>query len=76
MNKKGKFQAVWTNKRPVPVSQEFGNKRLEKSEFGTAARGAHPFLRPALENNIGRVQTILGYAIMDAIEKYNGMKKG
>lgn len=75
LNKRGKFQTVWQNKKPVALSQEFGNKHLQNSEFGTAAKGAHPFLRPALENNVGRVQTILGYAIMDAIEKL-ASKKG
>ena len=69
LNKRGKFQTVWQNIKPVAISQEFGNKHLQNSEFGTAAKGAHPFLRPALENNVGRVQTRLGYAIMDAIDK-------
>lgn len=74
LNKRGKFQTVWQNKKPVAISQEFGNKQLENSEFGTATKGAHPFLRPALENNVGRVQTILGYAIMEAIDKLVGKK--
>ena len=74
INKRGKEQTVWGNRKPVAISQEFGNKRLENSEFGTAAKGAHPFLRPSLEANVGRVQTILGYAIMDAIEKIVGKK--
>lgn len=75
LNKRGKFQTVWQGKKPVALSQEFGNKHLQNSEFGTAAKGAHPFLRPALENNVGRVQTKLGYAIMDAIDKL-AAKKG
>lgn len=76
LNKRGKFQTVWTGKKPVAISQEFGNKRLMNSEFGTAAKGAHPFLRPALEANASRCQTILGYAIMDAIEKIAQKNKG
>lgn len=74
LNKRGKFQTVWKGKKPVALSQEFGNKHLQNSEFGTATKGAHPFLRPALENNVGRVQTLLGYAIMDAIDKLVGKK--
>ena len=63
LNKKGNFQTVAYNMRPVAVSQEFGNKRLMNSEFGTAAMGAHPFLRPALDNNIENVQRNLGAAL-------------
>ena len=74
LNKRGKFQTVWQNKKPVALSQEFGNKHLQNSEFGTASKGAHPLLRPALQNNVDRVQTKLGYAIMDAIEKLVGKK--
>ena len=51
VNKRGNYQTVTTNKKAVGVSQEFGNKHLMNSEFGTAAKGAHPFLRPALDNN-------------------------
>jgi HK97 gp10 family phage protein len=59
LNKKGKFQNVWRNTKPVAVSQEFGN----------AATPAHPFLRPALMNNIENVQTRLAQALMVQISK-------
>lgn len=76
LNKNGKFQTFRTNKKPVPVSQEFGNKHLENSEFGTAERGAHPFLRPAMKNNIDKVISRLGQAIWSEIQwgKYNSDK--
>ena len=63
LNRKGNMQTTWTNKKPVPVSQEYGNKHLENSEFGTAAMGAHPFMRPALENNYDKVMSRLGEAL-------------
>lgn len=63
LNKKGNFQTSWTGKKPVPVSQEYGNKHLENSEFGTAAMGAHPFMRPALENNYNKVMSNLAEAL-------------
>jgi HK97 gp10 family phage protein len=59
INKRGKEQTVATNKKPVPVSQEFGNARV----------GGKPFLRPALEHNYDRVQSRLGWALWQQIEK-------
>lgn len=64
LNKRGKLQATWSNKRPVPVSQEFGNART----------GGKPFMRPALDNNIDRVQSRLGWAIWQKIEEYTKAK--
>lgn len=58
LNKKGKFQTVYRNKKPVAVSQEFGNARVP----------AQPFLRPALSNNIDRMQSRLGWSIWNQIE--------
>jgi HK97 gp10 family phage protein len=63
LNKRGKFQSVASNLKPVPVSQEFGNERLQNSEFGTAAMGAHPFMRPALDNNIEKVMSKLAQSL-------------
>lgn len=60
LNKNNKFQTVATNKKPVPVSQEFGNARTP----------AHPFLRPALEVNYQRVESRLGWAIWQQLEKF------
>jgi HK97 gp10 family phage protein len=59
LNKKGKFQTVWMNKKPVAVSNEFGN----------ANTPMHPFLRPALENNIQLVINILSDKLSYAIEE-------
>lgn len=59
-NKRGLYQTVLAGLKPVAVSQEFGNNRLVNSEFGTAAKGAHPFLRPALSNNQDKVMSNLG----------------
>lgn len=59
LNKRGKFQTVWRNKKPVAVSQEFGN----------ASTPAHPFLRPALEANVGTVVSILAKNLKGAIEE-------
>lgn len=66
VNKKGKLRATWANKSPAPVSQEFGNAR----------HAANPFLRPALEINIGRVQSRLAWSVWQAIEKIAEKKKG
>jgi HK97 gp10 family phage protein len=63
LNKKGKFQTYSANLKPVALSQEFGNRRLQNSEFGTAARGSHPFMRPALEKNYQNVIDRLGTAL-------------
>lgn len=53
LNKRGKFQSYWTNKRPVAISHEFGN----------AKTGITPFLRPALDYNVDKVISRLGQAI-------------
>ena len=66
VNSKGKLRATWANKSPAPVSQEFGNAR----------HAANPFLRPALETNIGRVQSLLGWSAWEAIQKIAEKKKG
>lgn len=59
LNKKGKFQSYWTKKRPVAVSQEFGNKKTDK----------HSFMKPALTDNIEKIQTRLGQALKAQIDK-------
>lgn len=66
LNKRGKFQTVVTNKKPVPVSQEFGNARVS----------AQPFLRPALESNYDNVISRLGQSIWSELQwgKYNKSK--
>jgi len=49
LNKRGKLQSVYRGKKPVAVSQEFGNASTPK----------HPFLRTALESNYKLVTDIL-----------------
>jgi len=61
LNKRGKFQTVWVGKKPVALSQEFGNARTSP----------HPFLRPALQNNIENIQTRLSQAIMVQLDKWS-----
>ncbi len=58
LNRKGKFQTTWRKKKPVAISQEFGNSKTP----------AHPFLRPALESNIRVVLDILDLQLRNAIE--------
>lgn len=60
VNKRGRVQPVYRNKRPVALSQEFGN----------AHNGAHPFLRPALESNVNLVVEILGDRIKLILDKF------
>jgi HK97 gp10 family phage protein len=59
LNKRGKFQNVWSNKKPVAISQEFGN----------ASTPRHPFLRPALESNYKLVTDILASNLKLAIDE-------
>jgi HK97 gp10 family phage protein len=60
-SKKGKvyLQTIWKGKRPVAVSQEFGN----------ASTPQHPFLRPALEANTKLVTDILADSLKIAIDE-------
>jgi HK97 gp10 family phage protein len=64
LNKRGRFQTVYSNKRPVPVSQEFGNARTS----------GKPFMRPALDNNIDRVESRLGWSIWQKITELTKAK--
>jgi hypothetical protein len=64
LNKRGRFQTVYTNKRPIPVSQEFGNART----------GGKPFMRPALNMNITRVESRLGWSIWQKITELTKAK--
>jgi hypothetical protein len=64
VTKKGRLTSVWTNKKPVGVSQEFGN----------AHTPANPFLRPAMDHNTDRVISRLGWAIWEAISKHENKK--
>ena len=62
--KKGKEKITY-NHRPVALAME----------FGTAETSAHPFMRPALENNVDRVISRLGYSVMAAIEAGKWVKQ-
>lgn len=66
LNKKGKLTGRWTNLKPVPVSQEFGNARTP----------ANPYMRLSLENNMDKVSHRLGWSVWAAIEEVNAKKKG
>lgn len=59
VNKRGKLQTVWRNKKPVALAQEFGN----------AHTPAQPFLRPALERNTSQVLTIMQNKLKSVIEE-------
>jgi HK97 gp10 family phage protein len=50
LNRRGKLQAVWRNKKPVAVSQEFGNARV----------AAQPFMRPGLMRARSQSVKIMG----------------
>lgn len=57
LNKRGKFQHVYRNKKPVAVSQEFGNARVQRQ----------PFMRLSLENNARLVTSILEARLRNVI---------
>ena len=65
LNKRGKFQTVLTNKKPVPVSQEFGNARVPM----------HPYIRISLERNMGRVMNSLEQELKNVINNFDMSKK-
>lgn len=64
LNKRGRFQTVTKNKKPVGISQEFGNARVP----------AHPFLRPALESNIQNVMSLLEIQLKIFISEFDRAK--
>jgi HK97 gp10 family phage protein len=39
-------------------------------EYGTKFMDAQPYLRPALDESVGAIQTIFNYEIQDAIDKH------
>jgi hypothetical protein len=65
VNKRGKLQAYYTNKKPVPVSQEYGNKRVPQQSY----------MKPALNNNLDKIQTRMAQALMEQINKIAEGKK-
>lgn len=64
VNKRGRLQTVVTNKKPVALSQEFGNSHTP----------SHPFLRPALELNYDKVISRLDQGLRIFIESYDRKK--
>lgn len=66
MNERGKISVQYENKRPVPISQEFGN----------AKTSAHPYLRMSLEANIQTVLKNLGHYVWSEIHWGKYAKKG
>jgi HK97 gp10 family phage protein len=64
ITKKGKEKTTYQNP-PVALAME----------FGTAKVSAQPFMRPALENNVDRVISRLGYSVMAAIEAGKWVKQ-
>ena len=65
VNQKGKLRATWSKKSPAPVAQEFGNSH----------NAATPFMRPALELNIARVESRLAWSVWEAIQKVAAKNK-
>jgi HK97 gp10 family phage protein len=64
LNKRGRFQTITRNKRPVAMSNEFGNARTP----------AHPFLRPALESNVNNVLSLLEMQLKNFISEFDRAK--
>jgi HK97 gp10 family phage protein len=65
LNKRGRFQTVTRNKKPVPVSQEFGNAQVGPG---------HPFLLPAMRKNYGRMEKIMTEQLIRFIASYDRSK--
>lgn len=65
VNRKGRLQSVWRNKKPVAISQEYGNARTP----------AHPFLRPGLRaatnSAVNIVKTFLSIKINEYVRARN-----
>ena len=66
MSNRGKLRVKYENKRPVPISQEFGN----------AKTAAHPYLRIALESNVQNIIKNLGHYLWSEIHWGKYAKKG
>jgi HK97 gp10 family phage protein len=60
VNKKGRLQSVWRNKKPVAISQEYGNARVP----------AKPFLRPGLNNAANSAVQIVKMFLSIKINEY------
>ena len=65
VNKRGRLQKVWRNKKPVAISQEFGNARTP----------SHPFMRISLntarQNSVAVIQSFLGLKIKEYVRAKN-----
>jgi len=66
MGKRGILRVKYENKKPVPISQEFGNART----------AAHPYLRISLETNIQNILKSLANYLWSEIHWGKYAKKG
>jgi HK97 gp10 family phage protein len=64
LNKRNRFQTIATNKKPVPVSSEFGNAKVP----------AQPFLLPSLRKHYGSMENIMATQLRIFIESYDRNK--
>lgn len=64
LNKRNRFQTIAVNKKPVPVSQEFGNAKTP----------AHPFLLPAMRKHQGTMENIMASQLKIFIESFDRSK--
>lgn len=64
VNKRNKLQTIVANKKPVPVSQEFGNARVPP----------HPFLLPAMRKHQSSMEQIMASQLKIFIESYDRSK--
>lgn len=64
VNKRNRLQTIVSNKKPVPVSQEFGNARVPP----------HPFLLPAMRKHQGTMENIMASQLKIFIESFDRSK--
>ena len=65
VNKRGRLQKVWRNKRPVAISQEFGNARTPRQPFMRVSLSA---ARPA---SVEIIKSFLGLKIKEYVRTKN-----
>jgi HK97 gp10 family phage protein len=64
LNKRNRFQTIAVNKKPVPVSSEFGNAKVP----------AQPFLLPSLRKHYGTMENIMASQLRIFIESFDRSK--
>ena len=65
VNRKGRLQSVWRNKKPVAISQEYGNARVPGKPF------LRPGLRAASESAVNIVKMFLSIKINEYVRAKN-----